>query len=117
MPELSMPLFDTQSVAVAEMPREESRQSQIDAAFDHADTAFKEEYTAFALLYAASHKDFTGEDVSEAYRRNRTLPQPREWRAIGGIYQRLIRQRLIEPTREYRLRANKTPTAVYRLVK
>lgn len=89
------------------------RQPMIDAALDHADEMFKESYRAFALSYAASHVDFIGEDISTAYKTTR-LPQPREWRAVGGLFQKLIRQGLFEPTGAYRMRANHTPTAVYR---
>lgn len=110
-----LPMFAAADVTPPSVPLSGNpRQAEIDAALEHADKVFRDAYNAFALAYAASHGDFTGEDISTAYRSDMARPQPREWRAVGGIVQRLIRNGVFEATGEYRLRANHTPTAVYR---
>lgn len=89
-----MPLFDNspQPAAVPVPEPMEVRQAKIDAAFENADEAFKHEYREFVLKYAADGCEFTAEEVQMIYRTCSDLPQPREWRSTGGIFQRLLRE-------------------------
>lgn len=109
----AMPLFENvQAVPLSgpAIPREQA----IKAAMANAGSKFIEEYTAFALLYAASHEDFIGEDITREWMRQKR-PCPREWRAVGGIFQGLVKRGIFEKTHEYRSRENGSPSAVYRL--
>jgi hypothetical protein len=90
----SLPLFEnTPQPAAAPVPEPmEVRQAKIDAAFKHADEAFKSEYREFVLKYAADGCRFTAEEIQMIYRDCKDLPQPREWRASGAIFQKLLRE-------------------------
>jgi hypothetical protein len=89
------PLFDNtpQPAAPVTIPNPtEARQAKIDAAFKKADEAFKREYREFILKYASDGCEFIAEEVQLIYRTCKDLPQPREWRASGGIFQKLLRE-------------------------
>lgn len=112
MSEAVQTLFPVET-AERETRADKSRQERIDAAFSHADARFRDEYTALVKRFAASGMPFIGQDVTDAYKRSKRLPQPREWRATGGIYQKLIRQGVIVRV-GYRARNQGSPSAVYR---
>ena len=110
-----LPLFDAAASTRAKEPR--TRQDAIKAAFARADESFREAYRAFVLQYADTHAEWIGEDVSAAYKRDRHNLLPREWRAVGHIYQQLIKSGQIERTGKYRERGQGSPSAIYRRVK
>lgn len=112
------PLFDDQghnlpATPPAEAKSKVTRQKQIDAAFEHADARFREEYERLVLRFVSQGRSFTGEDVSDAYRERPYLPQPRNWRATGGIFQKLIHRGVLIAV-DYRKRKNGNMTAVYK---
>lgn len=89
-----MPLFDGAPMpeTVRQPSAIETRMDAMRAAEEHANELFKAEYEAFLLRYAERHDVFASEDVQFAYKALRHMPQPKEWRASGGITQRLIRK-------------------------
>jgi hypothetical protein len=97
------------------------RSEQIALAFDHADDAVKESYREFAVRFAYTVKDFTGEDVTTAFKADPTTvkPAPRddhnEWKFAGGVIQKLVASGVFEKTGEWRNRYNGNGTRVYRL--
>ena len=70
----------------------ETRMDAMRAAEEHANNLFKAEYEAFLRRYAEKHDVFASEDVQFAYKKLHYMPQPKEWRASGGITQRLLRK-------------------------
>jgi hypothetical protein len=93
----SLPLFDTLPPEPTRPPTpREIRKAAEDAAFENADSAFVEAYTAFILDYAETHSKFLAEDAQFAYRERRELPQPREWRSTGAIFVKLRKRNLIK---------------------
>lgn len=89
------------------------RKSAMEAAYDAASEAFKESYEALLMTFVESGREFTGEDVTEAYKARRDLPMPKEWRATGSIYQRLRRQGVIVKV-GYAARNQGNPTPRYK---
>ena len=108
-------LFGGVPAAVVSPPVDpmQARREAMDAAFEHADEAFREEYESLVRLFADRGIEFTGEDVQNEYKSRSHLPQLREWRATGAIYLRLKRQGVIRQT-GYRPRNQGNPTPVYR---
>ena len=112
----TLPLFDqAQRAAVAEPKAKRGRQPHIDAAFEHADRRFREEYEQILMIFVERGMEFTGEDVQKEYRSRTWLPQPREWRATGGIFQKLKRRGVIRQV-GFRARNQGNPTPVYKAV-
>jgi carbamate kinase len=89
------PLFDNtpQPAAPVTIPDPmEVRQEKIDAAFKNADEAWRTEYQKYVLQVANANEEFTAEDCQLGYKKMYAMPQPREWRASGGIFQKLLRE-------------------------
>jgi hypothetical protein len=89
-----MPLFENTpqpSVRPTQDPME-VRQAKIDAAFEHANEVWKACYRLFVMRFAGEHSEFTAEECQLAYKAHSELPQPREWRASGGIFQKLLKE-------------------------
>lgn len=89
------------------------RRKAMKAAFDHADEKFKDEYRKVLMQFVESGQAFIGEDVRRFYASKANLPQPREWRCVGALYQKLVRQGVLEVV-GYRKRNQGNMTAVYR---
>lgn len=75
-------------------PRDVRKDAQ-DAAFKNADEKFKAQYEGFVIKYAQDHGEFTAEDCQLAYKQTPN-PQPREWRASGGIFVRLVNRGILK---------------------
>lgn len=88
------------------------RQSVIDSTLEKADEEFKERYLEVLMEFVRSGQEFIGEMVQVAYKCRR-LPPPKNWRAVGGIYQRLIRKGVIEVV-GYGKRNQGNPSPKYR---
>ena len=88
------------------------RQPIIDRALDNADERFKQEYLALLMEFVRSGQDFIAQDVRDRWTAL-GKPKPREWRAIGGMYQKLIHAQKVEIV-GYRKRDQGSITAVYR---
>jgi hypothetical protein len=93
------------------------RKAAMGAAFEHADERFKEEYLRLVMRFVEQGKEFIGEDVQKAYKKERPrLPLPREWRCVGAIYQGLIRKGTIVRI-GYGKRNQGNATAIYKGVR
>ena len=71
------------------------RKTAMEAAYDAASEAFKESYEALLMTFVESGRAFTAEEVTDTYRSRKDLPQPDEWRSVGGMYQRLTHKKVI----------------------
>ncbi len=91
-----------------------TRKTAMEAAYDHAGEAFKTHYESLLMEFVESGKEFTGNDVGEAYRAKKHLPQPKkDFRATGYMYSALRENGRLEIV-GYRKRPNGNPTAIYR---
>lgn len=112
------PLFDTQMPPVPPTVHtaafESPRQAQIDAAFEHADEEFIERYTRFARAYASIYPDFIAGEVTAAFEKKHFKLSPRQKKALGGVYQRMLKSGEIVATGGYRKRDQGNPSAIYR---
>ncbi len=64
------------------------------AALENAGEDWKHQAYTFLCRFAREHVVFCGEDVSDAHI-SAGLPQPRDLRAWGGLYQKARRDRVI----------------------
>ena len=95
--------------------RQPSRQKQINAVFEKADKATFFKYRCVLVQYGTTHADFIAGDVTESFETSVFKLDARHKKALGGLYQRLIAEGVIEKTGEYRKRDQGNMTAVYRL--
>lgn len=98
--------------SIPPQPVQPPRQDAIDAAYDAALEEFKTMYETLLMTFARSGRQFTGEEVTDAYKASGHV-QPKEWRATGSIYQRLSRQGVIVRV-GYAPRNQGNPTPVYK---
>jgi hypothetical protein len=72
-----------------------AREAGMTAALEHAGNDWKSEAYTFLIGFAKANPVFCGEQVSDAHIAA-GLSQPPDLRAWGGLYQRAIRERVIE---------------------
>lgn len=92
----------------AVMERRDAALRQVD---ENASVEWKDEAWKFLVNYAASHAEIFVDDLWEA-----GLPHTREDRALGPLFLRGARERLMEKTGTYRasVRSNMTEKPVWR---
>jgi hypothetical protein len=102
--------------SVARTPSlQKGRQEIIERVYEAAEPEFIAEYRSFLIEYAEWHEDFIAGDVTSEYEtRSRDLTS-HEKKALGGLYQSLQKEGIIEKTGGYRKRDQGSPAAVYRL--
>ncbi len=111
----NLPLFDQQTAPLtAPVDPMVERNAKMQAAYDAANERFKEQYEDLLIRqFVMPGGEFTGEDVQNAFKSRPYLTQPREWRAVGNIYKRLVKDGVIVNV-GYRKRNQGNPTPVYR---
>lgn len=94
------------------------RREKMERAVRRLSDEVKASFEKFLIQFAADHADFITEDATLAYAAT-DLPQPPgDFRSVGGIVQKLIKQSVLIKTGEYRINAGGSrPMAVYRLNK
>ncbi len=89
------------------------RAEQIELAFVHADDDFIEKYTRFVIVFADVHFDFIAGEVTEQFEKRHFKLDDRQKKALGGLYQRLLKSGEIVKTGTYRSRNQGNASAVY----
>jgi hypothetical protein len=98
-------------------PSINERQGIIERVFEEAAPEFIQMYRAFLLSYAERVEDFIANQVTSAFGEQFRPLTEKEGKQIGGLYQRLQTEGILENTGEYRKRDQGSPASVYRLKK
>lgn len=103
--------------SVRQSPSIEERQETIERVYAEADENFIAGYRNFLIWFADRVDDFIAGDVTERFEKSFRKLKPRETKQLGGLYQVLQKEGVIEKTGGYRKRDQGSPAAVYRLKK
>lgn len=110
-------LFDTAPAFVPPPPAStHPRAEQIERAFERASDEMVERYEAIIRVVGDVRDDFIAGDITDRYEQRYGKLEDHEKKALGGLYQRLIKSGVIEKTGKHRARNQGNLTAVYRLV-
>ena len=107
-------LFGERPVA-APAPAGHPRKAEIKRAYERVDQLFLDRYQETLEAYGSGVADFIAGDVTEVYEKRYKALSTSQKKALGGLYQRLMQQKRIEKTGEYRARNQGNASAVYRL--
>lgn len=91
------------------------RQEEIERAFEKATALVLERYEAVIRTYGSVMTDFIAGDITDHYEKKWGQLSKHDKKALGGLYQRLMKRGVIVKTGEYRARNQGNASAVYRL--
>jgi len=91
------------------------REAEIQRAMERASELVLERYEAVLRSLGSVLVDFIAGDVTERYEAKYGPLAAHDKKALGGLFQRLMRSGVIEKTGEYRARNQGNAAAVYRL--
>lgn len=93
------------------------RAKQIKAAFAKCDASFLALYEAFLFWHGATHTDFIANEVTTAFEQKHYKLSPSQKKALGGMYQGLLRREKIEKVNGSRERDQGNLSQIYRMKK
>lgn len=110
-------LFESMPVAPP-MPMASShpRAEQIERAFERASEFMVEHYEQIMQTVGSVRDDFTAGDITERYEQRHGKLSDHDKKALGGVYQRLLKRGVIEKTGKHRARNQGNLCAVYKLI-
>ncbi len=92
-----LPLFNGVPAAPIPPPLPiETREERMKQAFAAADERWREAYRDHIIRIASRGDAFTAEMCQMSYKQRANMPMPREWRASGQIFKKLIAAGIIE---------------------
>ena len=92
------------------------RAEQIERAFERASEFMVEHYEQIMQTVGSVRDDFTAGDITERYEQRHGKLSDHDKKALGGVYQRLLKRGVIEKTGKHRARNQGNLCAVYKLI-